>query len=308
MFHFSISLYSKIVFISLLKCPVSSHVLYIFFMISSDFLYHGYPKVSSNFNVWVISRTTRIEFLSWVYMYFCERAVEQKAWTVYSRKGVSLLLFAALEWAASVSPEVEADLDSGGCQLHAVTPFACCRMFSRAGSGIFPSMRLRFWAVVGVWRLSVCCKHSVLDHLAFLFGLMRLALWFAGSPLCSEVVPLASHALGEIFLSWCVSSFCRLAALYSGKAQVPLEEDRLHCCVKQMPCTWPKSRVSPGVIPELSFFSSGLLAVLTHSGQKQRERSGGAEYRLRSAAASPWLLNSYVTFMWLLGLPWWLSW
>lgn len=135
---------------------------------------------------------------------------------------------------------------------------------------------------MGVWS-SLCatntrqcsgppCFPFWLDE-GWLFGLL-------GSPLCSEVVPLASHALGEIFLSWCVSSFCRLAALYSGKAQVPLEEGIVFtAAVKQMPCTWPKSRVSPGSSLSSASLALTFLAVLTHSGQKQgKEVAGG--YRL----------------------------
>ena len=91
-----------------------------------------------------------------------------------------------------------------------------------------------------------------------------------GSPLRSAVGPLASHALGAIFLSWCVSSFCRLAALHSGRAQVSLEEGIVFtAAVKQLPCTWPKFRVSRGTSLNSASLALAFWAVLTHSVQKQ---------------------------------------
>lgn len=98
------------------------------------------------------------------------------------------LLFAARRWAASASPAVEADLDSGGCSF-TLPHFACCRMFS--GLDLEFSIRVpQVLSCRGSLELSVCYKHTApcspfwLDE-GWLFGLL-------GSPICSAVVPLAS--------------------------------------------------------------------------------------------------------------------
>lgn len=164
----------------------------------------------------------------------------------------------------------------GGLQLHFASLCMLSHVF-RAGSGIFHQ------GASGSelsWESGALCVLQTHGTLLSFLAWWRLALWFAGVSYLFCSCASGLHALGEIFLSWCVSSFCRLAAWYSGKAQVPLEEGIVFtAAVKQLLCTWPKSRVSPESSPSSASLALAFLAVPTHSGQKQGEEVAGG-YRL----------------------------